>query len=374
MSPEEQRSGKRILAIKLADLGDVLLTLPALAALRRSLPDARIDILVPPTSASLARMSPVFDEVIVFDKFQFDSRLSLLRLRSYGGVSRLLQLLRSKRYTHLLLLHHLNTRWGVLKHAFLTLAAGAPRRLGLDNGRGWFLTDRVRDRGFGYVHETEYWQELSALAGARPPFERPELAVPAEDRAWAKSFAEAGSFVVVHPGSGGYSVARRWFPHRFASVADALVEDLGVTVVLAGGPEEAGLCGAVAAFMRTRPIIVAGQTSIGRLCALLESAALVVGNDSGVMHLASAMATPAVAIFGPSNHRAWRPYDWGSPPGRCPRGENRYAVVRSALHCSPCLYVGHSMGKREGCETRECLSSISAEEVIETAKRVLDNA
>ncbi len=411
-------SAKRILAIKLADIGDVLLTVPALQALRRDFPDAVIDILVPPGSAPVAEMSGVFDEVIRFDKFHFDNRVSLLDPRGYARIARLLRRLRGKHYTDLILLHHLNTRWGALKHAFLALASGAPVRIGLDNGRGWFLNRSVRDRGFGDVHETEYWQELAIMAGARPSFERPALRISESDRQWADEFMGSNKLsgkpvVLVHPGSGSYSLARRWFPHRFAAVADALAIEDQARIVLIGGPNEVDLCRIVATFMVTEPVVAAGQTTLERLLALLEKASLLVGNDSGVMHLAAAVGTPAVVIFGPSNDRAWRPYDWSarptgpddwlqdsSPAGAAAAtlpvlgrpssalststtrpnrqsapagGHSKYSVIRVATRCSPCLYVGHRLGRREGCESRACLSMVGAGEVLEAARRLLAN-
>ncbi|MCL5257105.1 MAG: glycosyltransferase family 9 protein [Chloroflexi bacterium] len=370
---------KRILAIKLADIGDVLLTLPALQSVRADYPDALIDILVPPGSAQLAEMSPVFNEVIRFDKSPFDSRSSLLDPSGFVQVAGLLRRLRARQYTELILLHHLNTRWGALKHAFLVKASGAPVRIGLDNGRGWFLNRSVRDRGFGDVHETEYWQELAAAAGVRSPATRPELKLSEDDRQWAKGFVGSHSkpgqpMILVHPGSGTYSLARRWYPHRFAAVADSLVRDHGAQVVLVGGPDEVELCGTVSTFMVTTPVLAAGQTTLGRMLTLLEAASLLVGNDSGLMHLAAAVGTPAVAIFGPSNDRAWRPYDWNTGRASTNATQSRYAVVKAKLKCRPCLYTGHRLGRREGCAGRECLNMITAAEVLEAARHFLSGA
>jgi lipopolysaccharide heptosyltransferase II len=363
----------RFLAVKLADVGDVLLTLPALAALRRRYPDAVIDILTPASSAALARLSPVIDNVIVFDKFRFDSIRSLLRPSSFFRVLRLLRRLRRGHYTSIILFHHLNTRWGTAKHAFLTIFSGARRRFGLHNGRGWFLTDRVKDRGFGYMHEAEYWQQLARLAGATPCFERPVLAISEDDRTWARDFlatAKAGApLVAVHPGSGAFSLARRWPAERFAAVADSLVEKYGATIVLLGGKDEPELSDAVYSLMSHKPVVATGQTNLSRLYALLQSCDLLIGNDSGVMHIASAAGTPAIAIFGPSNDRAWRPFDWdraaaGEPGGA---GSKKYVVLRGFTGCSPCLYVGHRLGNRTGCETRECLMMVTPEDVVDAA-------
>src|SRR5262245_40179853 len=138
----------RILVVKLSDIGDVLTATPALRLLRESFPQARIDVLVPPRSAVVLRGLSSVDEVIVFDKFGYDAVGAALSPRALLGALDFGRALRARRYDMLVMPHHLSTRWGTLKWAALALATGAPVRVGLDNGRGWFLTHRVPDAGF----------------------------------------------------------------------------------------------------------------------------------------------------------------------------------------------------------------------------------
>ena len=161
-----------------------------------------------------------------------------------------------------------------------------------------------------------------------------------------------GHRVAIHPGSGGYSMARRWEPAKWAAVADALTERHGAQVILVGTPADGA--DSVQAAMHGPATNLAGRTSLPQLAALLGQCDLFLGADSGVMHLAAAMGVPVVALFGPSNHLAWGPW---TPAGRS-------TVVRLGVHCSPCSYVGHSVGLRDGCWHRSCMADLQPEQVL----------
>ncbi|MFQ6001091.1 MAG: glycosyltransferase family 9 protein [Anaerolineae bacterium] len=355
---------QRILVVKLADMGDLLTAIPALRALRESFPQARIDALVTPHSAPVLEGSPLVDEVLTFEKHRYDSPVSTAKPSSLWSLMRLWRNLRSRRYDWLFILHHLTTRWGTLKYAGLALAIGARERIGLDNGRGWFLTRQAKDLGFGGRHEVEYWLKVVGLVGAKTE----NLNLPLSEGAVREAQAllqgsgrwrEGVPLVAIHPGSGEYSLARRWPPDRFAQVADALMERYGTQVALLGGPDEAELTQCVASLMRYEAVDLGGKTSIPVLAALLRLCRLFVGNDSGVMHLASAVGTPVVAVFGPSNPLAWGP--WGPS----------HEVVQIDLECSPCIYRGFQLGRLEGCENPECINQVKPEMVLAAAGRLL---
>ena len=359
---------RRILVVKLADLGDLLTATPALRALRETFPTARIDALVTPSSATLLRGSDAVDRVIPFDKFAFDRMQGTLSALPKGLA--LGRRLRAARYDTLMLLHHLTTAYGTAKYAALALASGAPVRAGLDNGRGWFLTHRAPDDGFGARHEVDYWLSVVATLGASNPRPRLELVIPPEAEAaaaerWAAFGLEGRQVTVLHPGSGAFSLARRWPAERYAALGDRLAEerDLAVVVLAGPAPGESELAEAVARGMRHPAALLSGVPSVQELAALLGRAALFVGNDSGVMHLASTVECPIVAVFGPTNYRAWGPYPPDSP---------RHAVVREPLACSPCIHRGHSFGTPSGCPARTCLDIVTVEMVFETATRVLN--
>lgn len=357
---------KRILVVKLADLGDLLTATPALRALRTAHPTAHIAALVTPNSAPILAGSDLVDEIVPFEKAAFD-RLHA-SWRSAPAALELARRLRAGRWDALALFHHLTTPFGIAKYAALCLASGAPIVAGLDNGRGWFLTARARDDGFGARHEVENWLAVAALLGGANPNPRLEATVTSADRAWAAAQL-AGlpngdrPLAAIHPGSGAFSLARRWPAERFGIVARALAERQGLYPLLLRGPapDEAMLARAVAVAAGAGTVVGPAPTP-GALVALLEHAALFVGNDSGVLHLAVAAGAPAVAVFGPTNDRAWGPYPLSSP---------RHAVVRETLACAPCIHRGHALGTPQGCEARTCLDLIDPERVLAAAARVL---
>src|SRR5436853_3192070 len=156
-----------ILVVKLAGIGDLLLATPALQALRETYAQARIDLLVTPESAGLLNGWDVINNIIVLDKYLFDSpKQFITNPQSFRPLAALWKTLHAGQYDAVLLLHHLTLRFGRLKHQVLMRASGAKWRVGLDNGHGWFLNVRVRDDGFGAMHEADYNLKLAEAVGA----------------------------------------------------------------------------------------------------------------------------------------------------------------------------------------------------------------
>ena len=354
---------QRILAIKLADLGDVLNITPALRALRHTFPHAQLDALVNPHTALILEDSGLVDEVLIFPKTQFEG-LSVLKPTAWRPLARYMHMLRARHYDTVVNFHHLTTRLGRAKQRALVRATGAGTVVGLDNGHGRWLTLSVEDRGFGYKREVEYWLELARALGATTPDLSLHLPLNDEEQARADALlAEAGlkpgSFAVFHPGSGGFSLARRWDPPKFAALAAALYRRHDIPTVLVGTSHD-DTAQVIAA--GSSPLIdLTGRTTFRELAGVLKRARVFVGADSGVMHLAAAARTPLVAIFGPTNHRAWAPWTPYSPS----------RVVRIDLPCAPCAYVDHRVGHREGCAARTCLAELSVDHVLAALEALL---
>ncbi|HEY0602527.1 MAG TPA: glycosyltransferase family 9 protein [Herpetosiphonaceae bacterium] len=375
---------RRILVVTLADLGDALLTMPALQALRQSFPAARIVALTTPVGSAALRDQPL-DELIVFEKQCFNSPRALLQPDNLRYAAHLWRRLRAEHFDACVILHHLTTWFGTLKYAALALASGANRRYGLDNGRGFFLTDRVHDAGFGARHQAEYWIDLVGLLGAQARQTQPLTSTEAEQAAAEKLLGSRGQanlpLIALHPGSGAFAPARRWSPQRFAELADTLIED-GARIVLVGGGEEADLRRAVLSQMRHAGSVidVGGRTALGELAAVLQRCTLFVGNDSGLAHLAGSVGTPVVAIFGPTDPRAWGPYGgepWqpldGSRNGVEVLHSGQHAALKANIACSPCIYRGHTLGTPQGCPDRTCLQRISVDQVLAVVRQQLSN-
>ncbi|MBV9689274.1 MAG: glycosyltransferase family 9 protein [Ktedonobacteraceae bacterium] len=364
-----------ILVVKLAGIGDLLLATPALRALRETYPQARIDLLVTPDSAGLLNGWDALDNITVLDKYLFDYPQQMLtRPHNLLRLWPIWRTLRAGHYDAILLMHHLTLPFGRLKYQLLAYATGAKWRVGLDNGHGWFLNVRVKDEGFGARHETEYNMAIAQAIGST--IRNTNLTVPLtdEERHQARQVtygdAEAGRverpIIAMHPGSGGYSTARRWAPERFAQLADTLFHDVGGQLLLLGGPEEAKLHQQVIRDMHSAMPVrsLAGKGSIKVAAAVLELVDLFVGNDSALMHLAAAVGAPTVAIFGLTNFKAWGPYT-GDAEGQLA------TVVHLDLPCMPCFYRGHQLGTPEGCATRDCLALLGVDPVAVAARRML---
>lgn len=365
----------RILVVKMAGIGDLLLATPALRALRETYPQAQIDLLVTPASAGILDGWDVINRSIVLDKYLFDYPQQILKNpRNLRRLTSLWRDLHDGDYDAVLLMHHLTLPFGRLKHQLLVRATGAKWRVGLDNGHAAFLNVRVPDNGFGAMHEAEYNLAIAHAVGATTTDTSLTVPLSEEERQQARRlvYAEQGPedvahpIIAMHPGSGGYSTARRWEPERFAQVADTLFRECGGQLLLLGGPEEAPLHGQIAGMLQSGVPVrsLAGKGSIKVTAAVLELADLFIGNDSALMHLAVAGGTPTVAIFGLTNHKAWGPFTGNDQ-------QRRAIVVRLDLPCMPCFYRGHSLGTPEGCATRDCLAQLGIDPVATAARRLL---
>jgi ADP-heptose:LPS heptosyltransferase len=359
----------RILVIKLATLGDLLLATPALRALRRRYPDARLDVLTAPEAVSLLANSPHVDQVHSLQLHPLGREHDVRgRVSAIGNFAGLLAQLRRARYDAAVLVHHLTLPGAPRKYRALLAAIAPSKSVGLDNGRGSFLDVRVPDHGFGSQHEADYALGLAAaLDAALPAGERglqlADLGWP--DIAPVPLVVAHPSRVAIHPGSGTYSVARRWPLECFAEVAAALHASYGARVVLLGGPGEHDLVASLADHLgRPKWVSAVYPATARELAEMLSGCTLFIGNDSFPMHMAAAVGIPLVAVFGPSNACAWGPY---AP--ECPG--QAVLVRRDDLPCSPCLYTGHALGYPQGCPPRMCLTLLGSEPVLAAARRLL---
>ena len=348
-------ANERILLVQLADIGDLVLTTPAIAALREAHPKSQIDLLASEQAIPLVPAGLV-DRLIPFRRGRGSASREFFSLPNL----RMLLTLRAQRYETVVFFHHFTFRAGVFKFWLLAKACGARRIIGLKNQNIGFLTDAVNDEGFGARHQAQYWLDLVGLLGAsgsaRPALVKREAlsaqALPASGR----------PSVVLHAGSGGYSEARRWSAEGFAAVARGLQQERGAEIILVGQPEDDGR--RVENLLEQKPTNLIGTTSLPQLADIIASADLFIGADSGVMHIAAAVGTPVLSIFGPSNPDAWRPWTAGGPA----------TVLSSGVECSPCSYVGHGIGARDGCEARTCMKLLRPKQVLAAARNLLDAA
>ena len=343
---------RRVLAIRLDNLGDVLVTTPAIHAMRESLPDATITLLASPVGAQAGRLNPDVDEVIVYDAPWMDpwSRLPLDPAREMEVIAQL----SAGRYDAAVIFS--SFRQSPLPAAYLCYLAGIPLRLAASiDGPGSLLTTRHRHPE-QMMHEVERGLDLVAAVGMRTSDDRLVLRVPDGAREEVAGLvSDQRPLIVVHPGC---SMPARTYPwEQYVEVVDILARDLGARVVLTGADDERPLVDAILAHIkpwsRTQVTTAAGSLAFPAFCALIEAADAIVTNNTGPMHMAAALGTPVVALFALTNP----PEQWG--PWKVPH--------RMLWHEVPCRLCY----SRVCPTTHDCLREVRPRQVVEAVADLL---
>ena len=327
-------------------IGDAVMTLPAVAAIRNTFPDARISILVKPWVAEVFHLCKYVDEVIPFQSSGIHSGIA--------GKLRLAKELRSRGFDTAILLQN------AVEPAIIARLAGIPVRAGYDSdGRGLLLTHSVRrTEAVRKVHQIEYYLEMVKSLGCRSTDSKVHLEPGKEYEVLSENLLRehgigSGTFLIGLAPGAAYGPAKRWLPERFAAVADRLIDGLPARAVLFGSQEDRKCADLVEKSARHPMINVAGKTNLGEAMAIIARCSLFLSNDSGLMHVAGALNIPTVAIFGSTN-----------PITTSPVGDNSTVIYKGAS-CSPCL--------KQTCPTDfRCMDMIGVEEVYEKAMGLLE--
>ena len=339
---------RRILVIRLDRIGDVVLSTPVLTALRRYFPHAFIAMMVRPACRDVVIGHPAVDDVILYEK---DSAH-----RGVLATARFARRLRRYDFDTALILHPSN------RSHWIPWLARIPVRIGYHRKSGWLLTHRLPHRKQeGQQHEARYTLELLEPFGIREPDPTPH--VPVQPAAVARvesllveaSIRPTDRLVAIHPSAS--CVSKRWMPERFAQVADRLMAEPGIRVCLVAGADDAVYAGRVAEAMRQPAMNLAGRLTIGEFAALLRRCRLLISNDSGPVHLAAAVGTPVVDIFG-RNQAGLSPLRWG------PLGEG-HVILHKEVGCVTCLAHRCDIGFL-------CLTSLTVDEVYGAAISILE--
>jgi len=329
-----------------AYLGDVVLSQPLWTALKRTSPDCRVDVLVQPQWAPLIEHDPDINQVIRFDKRGAQ--------RGWRGLRRMARQLRAEQYDVAFCPHP------SFRSALLLRLAGIPARIGFDDsaGAGFFTQVVRRDRA---LHEVDRVLSLLAAIGVRPADQdrAPKLFVDREkaEAQLARLGIQPGArFVCAHPGS--VWATKRWPPEGFAAVLSDLADD-GFAPVILGGADDVVEANQVQDHCRTLPINLVGRLALPDLALLLFRASLLVTNDSGPMHIAGALGTPVVAVFGSTTPAL----------GYGPVG-SRSRIVEHPLPCRPCGPHGR---RRCPLDHFDCMRRIGAEQVTASCRELLSS-
>jgi heptosyltransferase II len=333
-------------------VGDAIMALPALRALRGRFLDAQISIVARPYVADIYRDQGICDRLVAYDPRGSHAGLA--------GRERLAGELRAEKFDLALLLQN------AFDAAWLAWRAGARERIGYArDGRSILLTKAVPvpRPGETPAHEQFYYLELLRRAGLvdNPMAEKfislnvnPQAKEQARERLAAAGVRASGMRIAVGAGA-SYGSAKCWPPERFAQVADQMKAQFDADVILFGTAAETPVTSAIASGMKHAPIDLAGKTTIAELPALLSQCHLFIGNDSGAMHVAAAVGLPVVAVFGPTD-----------PDGTAPVTPQR-TIVQEKPYCSPCFL--------RRCPTdHRCMTRVTPDSVATAAHTWLKSA
>lgn len=344
---------KRILVVKPSSIGDVVHALPAVAALRRGFPDAFLAWMVEEEAADIVVGNPHLDEVIVSSRKRWGGELKQgsLRFSALREMWEFLKMLRTRRFDLVIDLQ------GLLKSGIPSFLSGAPYRLGYLEAREMshiFLTHKVSVDN-GKMHSVDRYLAILPVLGISAGEKDFSIATTPRDEERMASLLESHG---VQPGEIQIVLnaptrwpSKRWPQEKFAELGDLLASRLGARIILTGGRADVAIVEEIASLMVARPVVLAGKTSLKELCSLVKHVDLMVTCDSGPMHIAAAMGTPTVTLFGPTDPLRTGPYGMG------------HRVLQQRMDCIPCF--------KRSCPENRCLREIPVQQVFCAAEEAL---
>ncbi|MBN2453901.1 MAG: glycosyltransferase [Candidatus Omnitrophica bacterium] len=343
---EEALKKQNILVIKMSSIGDVILSVPSLRAIREKYPDAVIKVLVGLASREALDGCPYINDRIVCDfkgKHKGPAGLWRLTREIQKECFEIVFDLQNNRKSHIL--------------AFLS---GASLRYGYDNGKFSFLLNRrIRDDA-PYLDPIEHQFRTLRMAGVKASDKALALWPSPADESFADKFLrdnwlKPGQLIIgINVSASQRWVSKNWPAAHIAGLCDAIAKEEGARVVLTGAKEDAGLAEAIARAAKSKPIVASGKTSISELAALMKRFRVFLTPDSAPMHIASAVGTPFVALFGPTD------------PARHVAVSKNCVILSKAkeLKCGPCY-------KPECRKKVTCMRRITVDEVMDMVKSIL---
>ena len=338
----------KILLTRTDRIGDVVLSTPAIKAVRDKYPDAHIAFMVRPYARDLVDGNPYLDEVIIYDKYKKHKNIFNTINFALG--------LRKRKFDIAIMLHPTN------RVHLISYIAGIPERIGFNRKLSCLLTKKIsHTKQEGKKHEIDYTLDLLKELDIEACDK--ELFVPVHENDIERvenlleehHVGEEVPLVAINPGASCQS--KKWSPDNFANVSDKLAKEYKARIIIISDKANMKSASAVSDKMKYEPVNFAGKTSVGELSALLSKCRLFISNDSGPVHIASAVDTPVISIFGRK--------DPGLSPKRWGPWNKKSAVLHKDVGCDPCL--------AHNCKIEfKCLNSITSEEVLLIAKKFLE--
>jgi heptosyltransferase-2 len=340
-------------------IGDAVMTMPAIRALRKAFPESKISLLVKPSVSPIFEADPNIDEIILLYEDRFKGVIGKLRLA---------MILKKKGFSKAILLQN------AFDAALTTFLAGIPERIGYNrDGRGFFLTKPIPfNNDDRKIHHIDYYLNLLKSAGITADFSKPWIYLSLEERLKAREKLSLlkRPILGINPGA-TYGSAKRWFPERFAEVANWFVKETGGSVIIFSGKGEVDTAKEIEItmlkswkdknfsvsqplnFSTSQLLNLAGKTSLRELISLIFECDVFVTNDSGPMHIAYTVGTPLVAIFGSTDPKLTGPLG------------NSNKVIKADFACSPCF--------ERTCKNSDmrCMYAVTSEDVYFAVKEIL---
>ena len=358
---QHKKYPRRILVIRLDLIGDLVLSMTLVRALKQTYPDAAIDLLALPTSAKVVMGDPDLNEIMTYDPNVWRRPKALIHPKNWRNAYRVLRYLHAREYD---IAVSVFGRWA----GVLATLSGAKRRVGFGHeSYPGLMTDNVRGhhwRSGDHKHEVDYCLELARAAGAiTSRTDRiPHLFINTQAQHQLEQLLEREGLVPDKPViachiSSNNGQSKRWPVPFWALLIDKLNREQNAQVILTGAPDDMPLIECVTHQMQEHAFNLAGKTSLPQLVALLKRANLVISGDSGPMHIAAAVGTPLIAIHGPTD-----------PALSGPVSPNA-TVLRSGIWCSPCYNATDTADCRYF--TTQCMKNILPSQVYKIAQEKL---
>ncbi|MCY3946460.1 MAG: glycosyltransferase family 9 protein [Anaerolineaceae bacterium] len=358
VAPAKTSERQRILLLRPDHLGDALLTLPAIDALRASFPDAEIAALASPAATAILGRLPALNSVETLDFPGFDRSERSASSSPWRLALRLSRRLRRQQFTSALVLRP-DHWWGAL----VIWLAGIPHRVGYATAetRPFLTTALPLQHEHALLRNLRLASELTGVpldpeANLRFPL-ADEDCLKARSTLDAAGLAGSGRFLCIHPGTGAR--LKHWLPSHWARVADMLGRSFDARVVFSGSAAEQSLVQEIIGQMTTSGLDLAGKTELGELAACYERAIMVLGPDSGPLHLAASVGTPTVSLYGPADPVEFGP--WG------PAGKHK--LLTSPIACRPCRILDWG---EDDLAWHPCLADITVDQVVDAAHSLQD--
>ena len=336
---------KRILLIKTHAIGDLILIVPAIRAVRKKYPDAMISLLVGKWSSALLANYPALDELIVFDD-------TILHNRHVFGILQLIRRIRRRRFETVYIFHQSNAL-----HLFAWLA-GIPERIGFSNSIARFLLTRSviprapYDRYVAEVYcDLVDSEKVLPKEAYIPDLHIETAAAQFAETFWMQNRLEGRSVAVIFAGGGvnpAESNLTKVMPISFYAEIISYLNQIDWKIILVGGERDCKRVQKLFEMIGERAVNVCGKTSLLETTALLAKSDILLSNDSSPIHIAVALNVPSIVFFGSTSGRSLLPDD------------SRHKIIQSPLPCSPC----YTFSRFPGCENPGCLQEISAEIAI----------